>query len=72
MKEGFSTSRPIQCRYCGQPTVYGPENPFRPFCSERCRLMDLGAWADEQFRVPTEDSGEIPELEAQNADDEEN
>jgi len=27
-------------------------NPFRPFCSERCKLIDLGAWATEQYRVP--------------------
>lgn len=28
-------------------------NPHRPFCSERCRLIDLGQWADETYRVPT-------------------
>lgn len=30
------------------------ENPFRPFCSERCKLIDLGAWADGQYRIPVE------------------
>ena len=29
-------------------------NPDRPFCSERCRVVDLGSWADERFRVPGE------------------
>jgi len=29
-------------------------NPFRPFCSERCRLIDLGAWVTERYRVPGE------------------
>ena len=29
-------------------------NPHRPFCSERCKLQDLGAWASERYRVPGE------------------
>ncbi|KAB2905240.1 MAG: DNA gyrase inhibitor YacG, partial [Burkholderiaceae bacterium] len=29
-------------------------NPYRPFCSVRCRQIDLGAWASEEFRMPTE------------------
>jgi len=32
--------------------VWTTSNPFRPFCSERCKLIDLGAWADERYRVP--------------------
>ncbi len=28
------------------------ENPWRPFCSERCKLIDLGAWASEEYRIP--------------------
>jgi hypothetical protein len=32
--------------------VFAPSNPFRPFCSERCKSMDFGAWASESFRVP--------------------
>ncbi|WP_124068460.1 DNA gyrase inhibitor YacG, partial [Clostridium sp. E02] len=35
-------------------SLYAPENRFRPFCSERCRQIDLGAWASEDFRMPTE------------------
>jgi endogenous inhibitor of DNA gyrase (YacG/DUF329 family) len=31
--------------------VYAPSNPYRPFCGERCKNMDLGAWASESFRV---------------------
>ena len=30
------------------------DNPFRPFCSERCKLIDLGRWLGEQYRVPVE------------------
>ncbi|GAB3049605.1 DNA gyrase inhibitor YacG [Acinetobacter apis] len=32
------------------------DNPFRPFCSDRCKLIDLGAWANEEYRLPTQDS----------------
>lgn len=35
-------------------SIYSPANPYRPFCSERCKLMDLGAWSSEEFRMPTE------------------
>lgn len=42
----------IACPRCGKDAVFAPSNPFRPFCSERCRRIDLGAWADESYRVP--------------------
>lgn len=45
--------REVKCPQCGRLTLYTPENPFRPFCSERCRLIDLGAWADESYKIPT-------------------
>lgn len=32
-------------------TEYGPGNRWRPFCSERCKRIDLGAWASEQYRI---------------------
>jgi len=44
--------RPVSCPRCGARTVYSPANPWRPFCSERCKLIDLGAWASEKYRVP--------------------
>jgi uncharacterized protein len=34
--------------------LYSPENPARPFCSERCKLIDLGEWASEGYKVPIE------------------
>ncbi|MET0312682.1 MAG: DNA gyrase inhibitor YacG [Burkholderiaceae bacterium] len=43
--------RIVKCPSCGGPSVYAPENLFRPFCSERCKGIDLGAWAAEEFRV---------------------
>ena len=46
---------------CGGPSLFTPDNHFRPFCSERCKLHDLGAWANESFRVQVEeDDGAEP------------
>jgi len=45
-------SRTVACPRCGAMGPYGPENPWRPFCSERCKLIDLGRWAAEEYRVP--------------------
>ncbi|MCL1962573.1 MAG: DNA gyrase inhibitor YacG [Desulfovibrionaceae bacterium] len=46
--------RTVRCPACGGFSLYAPENPFRPFCSQRCKLHDLGAWANESFRVEAE------------------
>jgi uncharacterized protein len=43
----------VTCPQCGKSSVYSPTNRFRPFCSERCKLIDLGAWANESYRVPS-------------------
>lgn len=43
--------RQVPCPHCGQPSLFAPANRWRPFCSERCRAIDLGAWASEQYRV---------------------
>jgi len=58
----------VHCPHCRTPCRYDESNPQRPFCSERCRLIDLGAWADESNRIPGEDAsldeqagpGELP------------
>ena len=47
-------ARSVGCPRCGVQVAWVPESPFRPFCSERCRMVDLGAWATEQYRVPAE------------------
>jgi endogenous inhibitor of DNA gyrase (YacG/DUF329 family) len=44
--------RVVNCPHCQTPVVWGPESPYRPFCSARCRQIDLGAWANEEYRVP--------------------
>ena len=45
----------MKCPICGKPTEW-QGNPTRPFCSERCQLIDFGKWADEEYRVPIEPS----------------
>ena len=39
---------------CGTPVEGGEQSPSRPFCSERCKLIDLGAWAAEEHAIPGE------------------
>ena len=46
--------RLVACPGCRQLTPYSSSNPWRPFCSQRCRNADLGDWANERFRVPAE------------------
>lgn len=41
----------VTCPTCGKEHAWDPSNRFRPFCSERCRLIDLGKWANEEYRV---------------------
>lgn len=47
-------TKTVVCPNCGGKSIYAPSNLFRPFCSERCKNMDLGAWASEGFRLPAE------------------
>jgi hypothetical protein len=47
----------VSCPTCQRPVEWSPDSPYRPFCSERCKLIDLGAWASEKHVIPGE---EIP------------
>jgi endogenous inhibitor of DNA gyrase (YacG/DUF329 family) len=47
----------VACPQCGKEVVWNSDSPYRPFCSERCRLVDLGQWATESYRIPQEDGG---------------
>jgi endogenous inhibitor of DNA gyrase (YacG/DUF329 family) len=60
----MSTPRVVACPQCGRSVEWTPASRWRPFCSERCKLIDLGAWAAEAYRVPAEPvdaDGSIPE-----------
>lgn len=52
------TARMVACPHCGALAEWDPGNRFRPFCSERCKMIDLGAWATESYRVPVAESDE--------------
>ncbi|EAV6171599.1 DNA gyrase inhibitor YacG [Salmonella enterica] len=41
----------VNCPTCGKPVVWREISPFRPFCSKRCQLIDLGEWAAEEKRI---------------------
>ena len=61
------SNRPLEvaCPQCHKKVVWSEMNPCRPFCSERCRLIDLGAWADGSRRIAGEsamDETEIDEM----------
>ncbi|MBI3145886.1 MAG: DNA gyrase inhibitor YacG [Pseudogulbenkiania sp.] len=55
--------RIVACPTCGAAVRWEPQSRYRPFCSERCKLIDLGQWADENYRLPAEEErpdGEPP------------
>jgi endogenous inhibitor of DNA gyrase (YacG/DUF329 family) len=43
----------VRCPQCGKEAEFSG-NEHRPFCSERCKLLDFGDWADEKYALPTE------------------
>lgn len=45
----------LQCPRCGATTTW-QGNDFRPFCSERCKMIDLVAWASDAYKLPTQDA----------------
>ena len=53
--------RTVACPTCAKRVEWGPQSPWRPFCSERCKLIDLGAWASEKYRVPVVEENDEPE-----------
>jgi len=50
------SARIVRCPTCSKGARYDQTNPFRPFCSERCKTMDVAAWAEESFRIPAKES----------------
>lgn len=45
----------VKCPQCGERVPY-EGNPWRPFCTERCKMIDLGAWAEERYTIATQDA----------------
>jgi len=59
-------TRLVACPTCGKSVTWTPANDWRPFCSERCKLIDLGAWATERYRVAVVEDKDQPEAEDPN------
>ena len=62
-----TSHRPLKvaCPQCRKKVVWSEQSVYRPFCSKRCRLLDLGAWADESHRIagqPAMDETDIDAL----------
>ena len=54
MKSVPDIAKVVRCPACKGKSIYAASNAFRPFCSERCKNMDFGAWASENFRMPVD------------------
>lgn len=54
--------QPVTCPHCKQATDLGPGNPWRPFCSERCKMIDLGEWFEESRSIPAETPADWDDL----------
>jgi endogenous inhibitor of DNA gyrase (YacG/DUF329 family) len=46
--------RLVACPTCKELVEFSPNNAYRPFCSKRCKLIDLGLWASEQYSIPAD------------------
>lgn len=61
-------ARIVTCPQCSKRMQYSLSNSSRPFCSERCRLIDFGAWVSEEHRIAGKHeadevmSGDLPEV----------
>lgn len=46
----------VECPHCGKPVPWTEESKWKPFCSDRCRLIDLGDWLAEKHAIATEEA----------------
>ncbi|MDR2173533.1 MAG: DNA gyrase inhibitor YacG [Burkholderiales bacterium] len=66
MKKTASTTAEtttVACPQCGSTVVWASASRWKPFCSERCKLLDLGAWANESYRVAGAEVADASEIE---------
>jgi uncharacterized protein len=59
-------ARLVACPQCGKSVRWCEESRYRPFCSERCKMVDLGAWANEAYRIPVEEPPEPRDVDDEN------
>jgi endogenous inhibitor of DNA gyrase (YacG/DUF329 family) len=54
----------VDCPTCGTKVIWSEASTFRPFCSNRCKQIDLGAWAEEKYAIPAVNLPEDSELDS--------
>jgi endogenous inhibitor of DNA gyrase (YacG/DUF329 family) len=59
----------VKCPTCRRPVEWSEASKYRPFCSDRCRLIDLGAWLTEQHKIPDESGSEGEEARGDGSED---
>ena len=52
----------VKCPTCQTSVIWNEESKYRPFCSQRCRLIDLGEWAQEKYTVAAEEDDSLSDL----------
>ncbi|MBX3611714.1 MAG: DNA gyrase inhibitor YacG [Hydrogenophaga sp.] len=57
------SQRVVRCPACGGDSVFDSSNRWRPFCSERCKQHDFGAWASERYAMPEQEGQSDPDFE---------
>lgn len=55
----------VNCPTCRAEVVWSSQSTYRPFCSERCKLIDLGQWANEGYRIPVTEAPSFDSPDAQ-------
>ncbi|MBE7214407.1 DNA gyrase inhibitor YacG [Shewanella benthica] len=59
----------VKCPTCQTEVIWNSESKFRPFCSDRCKLIDLGDWASEKHAIPVKPEFDHETLDAQGYDE---
>jgi endogenous inhibitor of DNA gyrase (YacG/DUF329 family) len=65
----MTDTRTVKCPQCGAAVPWTSASRWRPFCSERCKTLDLGAWASEAYRVPAVEQDDDPSPDASTGDE---
>lgn len=53
----------ISCPHCGKPKTWVADNRFKPFCSERCRMLDFDGWASDRYAIESENNSNMSNTE---------
>ena len=68
----MTDERTVKCPQCGAAVQWTPASKWRPFCSQRCQMIDFGAWAAEAYRIPTVEPADDSDADSEPAPDRRN